>query len=252
MTDRWRVAANLSTLANGLLGVGAILYVLAGNKLWAIFLVVVAIGFDGLDGLLSRKSRAPPSPFGRVADSVADGVTFGLAPGFLIAVHTGNVSTWAPYATVAVALAGVYVACAWARLVYFTLRAHDRPHFVGVPTPESALALAVVLLFHDSPAFVAVAPLGVFTGVAILSVMMVAPIPYPKVRRGSPLRLPMAATAVAAALALVPLQFRPATGSPLYELAYAAAGAMLVGVAIYYLAGPFTVRRTEHEGAPSG
>ena len=31
MTDRWRVYANLATLGNGLLGVGAILYTLAGN-----------------------------------------------------------------------------------------------------------------------------------------------------------------------------------------------------------------------------
>ena len=180
MTDRWRVAANLATLANGLLGVGAILYTLGGNKLWAMLLIGCAIGFDGLDGMLSRRSPKPGSRFGRVADSVADGITFGLAPAFLIAVHTGNVATWAPWEPLAVALAAGYFAAAIARLTYFTVRTHELPHFLGVPTPESALALVVALLFHDTPAFQSVQPIGLFAGVAVLSVMMVVPVPLPE------------------------------------------------------------------------
>ena len=180
MTDRWRVAANLATLANGLLGVGAILYTLGGNKLWAMLLIGCAIGFDGLDGMLSRRSPKPGSRFGRVADSVADGITFGLAPAFLIAVHTGNVATWAPWEPLAVALAAGYFAAAIARLTYFTVRTHELPHFLGVPTPESALALVVALLFHDTPAFQSVQPIGLFAGVAVLSVMMVVPGPLPE------------------------------------------------------------------------
>ena len=243
MTDRWRLSANVATGANAVLGVAAILYVLAGNKLWAMFLVVCAIGFDGLDGIFSRRSSVPPGLFGRVAASVADGVSFGVAPAFLIAVHTGDVATWQPWEAVAVGLAAVYFAAAVARLTYFTTRAFDRGYFLGVPTPQSALALVVALLFHDSPAFQTVQPIGVFVGVGILSVMMVVPVPYPKIRRGSPLRLPMAATAVFAALALVPLQFHLAPGSALYNFAYGASVAFLVGVASYYLLGPFTVPR---------
>ena len=249
MTDRWRVGANLATLANALLGVGAILYTLAGNKLWAMLLIAIAIGFDGLDGMLSRRSPAPPSSFGRLADSLADALTFGLAPAFLIAVHTNDPSTWHPYLGLAVGLAGAYAAAAFARLTYFTVRTHALPEFRGVPTPESALALIVVLLFHDVPAFQGVQPVGVFVGVAILSVMMVVPVPYPKIRRGAWLRWPSAATAVFAAIALVTLQFRPASGSTLDLVAEGAAYAMLVGVASYYLVGPFTTRRGRRASA---
>jgi phosphatidylserine synthase len=248
VTDRWRVGANLATLANALLGVGAVLYVLAGNKLWAMLLIACAIGFDGLDGVLSRRSRAPPSVFGRVADSIADAITFGIAPAFLLAVHTGDLSTWQPYLPFALGLGIAYAAAAFARLTYFTLRAYERPYFLGVPTPQSALAVIVAILFHDTPAFQTVAPVGVLVGAAALSILMVAPIPYPKIRRGSVLRIPMAVTAVAAALALVPLQFRPAVGSPLYELSYLAAFVMLLGVASYYVAGPFTVHRSKETG----
>ncbi|MGP8078707.1 MAG: CDP-alcohol phosphatidyltransferase family protein [Thermoplasmata archaeon] len=242
MTDRWRLGANLATLANALLGVGAILYTLAGNKLWAMFLIVAAIGFDGLDGLLSRKSPLPSGRFGRIADSLADAITFGLAPAFLIAVHTSDVGVWRPYVPVATALAAAYAAAAVARLVYFTARGHGLPHFLGVPTPESALALVVALLFHDTPAFQGVQPVGVLVGVAILATMMVVPVPYPKIRRGSALRAPAAATAVFAAVALVVLQFHPSPGSPGYWTTDIAAFGMLVGVASYYLLGPFTTR----------
>ncbi len=242
MIDRWRALANLATLGNGLLGVGAILYTLAGNKLWAMLLIAIAIGFDGLDGMLSRRSPAPAGAFGRVADSVADAVSFGAAPAVLVAVHTSDVAAWAPYRFLVVALAALYLALALARLTYFTARAHALPYFLGVPTPQSALAVIVVVLFHDTPAFAGVEPIGLLVGVAVVSIMMVVPVPYPKIRRGAPLRLAAGVTATLVAVALVTLQFRPAASSPVGLLAYAASLGLLVGVAIYYLVGPFTAR----------
>lgn len=209
-------------------------------------LVASAIAFDGLDGILSRRSPDPPTSFGRFADSVADGVTFGLAPAFLIAVHTSNRGIWAPWEGAALLLAGAYFAAAIARLVYFTARGFQRPYFLGVPTPEAALALIVALLFHDVPAFQSVQPVAVLIGVAVLSILMVVPVPYPKIRRGAPLRIPMVVTAAATALALLILQFRPASGSPLFLTALGASYVMLIGVASYYLLGPLTVDRRPH------
>jgi CDP-diacylglycerol---serine O-phosphatidyltransferase len=248
VTDRFRVGANLATLANGLLGVGAVAYTLAGNKPWAMLLVALGIGFDGLDGMLSRRSPLPPSTFGRVADSIADAVTFGVAPAVMLAVHTSDPSAWQPYASELVAVAALYLACAVARLTYFTARGHGLPYFLGVPTPQSALAIVVVVLFHDTPGYAGVHPLGALIGGVIVSVMMVVPVPYPKMRRPSAMRGPSAATAALAAAALVPLQFRPAAGTPLGLVAEVGAYGFLVGVALYYLVGPFTVRRS----APAG
>jgi archaetidylserine synthase len=245
VTDRWRIGANLATLANAVLGVAAILYVVAGNKLWAMLLIATAIGFDGLDGLLSRRSQAPPSGFGRVADSTADAITFGLAPAALLAVHTSNVSSWAPYSAWTAAVAAGYFAAAVARLVAFTRRSPPLPHFLGVPTPQAALAIVVVLLFHDTPGYAGVQPVGVLIGATVVAILMVAPIPYPKIRRGSTLRLPSAATAAFAAVALVPLQFHPAGGTAIATVAELGAFGFLVGVAVYYVLGPFTVRRSE-------
>ncbi len=250
MIDRWRLAANLATLGNAALGVGAIAYVLAGNPIWAMLLIASAIAFDGIDGIFSRRSASAPAAFGRYADSVADAVSFGLAPAFLIAVHTADVSTWAPYATATFAVAAAYLVAAVARLTYFTTHAFRHPYFLGVPTPQSALALIVVLLFHDTPAFQTVQPIAVLVGTSAIALLMVVPIPFPKIRREATLRLPMAATAVALVVALVPLQFRPAPGSPLYLVALVASFVLLVGVASYYLIGPFTVHREPPGNAP--
>jgi phosphatidylserine synthase len=251
VSDRWRIAANLSTLANALLGVGAILYVLAGNPLWAMLLIASAIGFDGLDGIFSRRSPAPPSSFGRYADSVADAITFGLAPAFLIAVHTSNTASWAPWESLTLVLAVAYFAAAIGRLLYFTFRGFQRGYFLGVPTPQAALALIVALLFHDVPAFQTVQPIAVLIGGTIIAVMMVVPVPYPKIRRDSVLRLPMIVTAVATGVALLLLQFRPDPGSTAYLIALGASYTMLLGVACYYFLGPFTVDRRPHD-RPTG
>ena len=239
MTSAARIGANLATLANALLGVGAIMYTLAGNKLWAMLLIGCGIGFDGLDGILSRRAGGPPSVSGRVLDSVADAITFGLAPGVLIAVHTEHASLWSPWAPYPL-LVGVWiVALAWSRLVYFTWRAYQQPHFVGASTPQTALALILLLLFFDVPAFLGTGPELVLPVAAALALLMVVPIPYPKLRRGMPLRWVMIGTAAALGVSLVPLQFRPAQGTPFYELAEVAAAIAVVGLLVYYGLGPW-------------
>ncbi len=243
MTSAARIGANLATLANALLGVGAILYTLAGNKLWAMLLIGCGIGFDGLDGILSRRAGGPPSVSGRVLDSVADAITFGLAPGVLLAVHTEHASLWSSWSPYTLWVGVWVVALAWARLLYFTWRAYQHPHFVGASTPQNALALVLLLLFFDAPAFLGTNPALVIPVAAALAALMVVPIPYPKLRRGMGLRWVMIGTAAALGVSLVPLQFRPASGTALYVLSEAAAIVAALGLIVYYLLGPLAVRR---------
>ncbi|MGC2288948.1 MAG: CDP-alcohol phosphatidyltransferase family protein [Thermoplasmata archaeon] len=242
MTSAGRVGANLATLANALLGVGAILYTLAGNKLWAMLLIGCGVGFDGLDGILSRRAGGPPSSSGRVLDSVADAITFGLAPGVLIAVHTEHASLWAPWSGYALVVGGLVSALAIGRLVYFTWRGWQHPHFVGASTPQNALAIVVLVLFFDEPGFLGTNPLVVLLAAALLALLMVSPIPYPKLRRGMWLRGVMIGTAAALGVSLVPLEFRPAAGTPFYFVGAAAAAVAAIGLATYYVLGPRAAR----------
>jgi phosphatidylserine synthase len=247
-----RVGANLATLANALLGAGAIVYTLAGNKLWGMLLLSGAIGFDGLDGILSRRAGGPPSRFGRVADSVADTVSFAVGPGVLVAVHTDQQLLWAPYALTATAVGGVVIALAIARLVYFTLRGYRLEHFLGASTPQTTLAIVLLVLLLDVPGYLGHFPLALLLGAVTAAVLMVLPIPYPKMRRGERLRLPMALTSAAAAVALVPVQFRPSPGTFLATLGEAATFLFLVGMLVYYIGGPFSVRASGRIGDQEG
>jgi phosphatidylserine synthase len=238
---RW--PANLATLANGLVGLGAIVYTLAGNPRWAMLLIVAGVGFDGLDGHLARRTGLPPAAFGRVADSICDAITFALAPAVLIVVHTDQANLWSPWTPWAIATALLVAGLGMARLVYFTLYGFKRKDFLGVPIPQNALALVVVLLFLDVPAFLGVDPAAALALAAVLAVTMVLPLGFPKIRRGNPLRGPMALTAIALVATILPVQFRPGVGSPLYGFAEIAAVIAAVGLALYYLVGPFTVAR---------
>lgn len=240
--DRYRVYANLSTLANAAVGVGAIAYILAGNKLWGMFLIVCGIGFDGMDGLFSRRGGRESGAFGRISDSAADAISFGLAPAALVAVHTDRAALWSAWSPETLLIAGLVAALAFGRLVYFTYRGFQYAHFVGAPTPQTALAIIVAGLFFDLPAFAGTNPVGLLLLATVVAVLMVVPVPFPKIRRGNPLRPAATVTAVALALALVPLQFRPSTGSLLYWAALAAAVVAAVGVAVYYVGGPIVVR----------
>ncbi|MCI4318571.1 MAG: CDP-alcohol phosphatidyltransferase family protein [Thermoplasmata archaeon] len=241
MSRAARYGANLATLANGAVGVGAILYILAGNKLWAMLLIVSGLGFDGLDGYLSRRAGDSSSNFGRYADSIADAVTFGLAPGTLLIVHSDRPVLWVPYAGLCLVVGIVVAALAIARLVYFTARGYQRSSFLGAPTPQAALAIVVLVLMADVPAFWGTDPWFVLAGASVVALSMVIPVPFPKIRRGSPLRLAMAVTGVGLIVALVPLQFRLAPGSVLYEVAFGATVVSGLGLLAYYLYGPFTV-----------
>ena len=244
MTRGGRWPANLATLANALVGAGAIAYTVAGNPLWAMLLIVSGVGFDGLDGFLARRARLPSTAFGRVADSIADAITFALAPAALLYVHTDHASLWSPWGAAALGAAALVAGLAIARLIYFTVRGYRYRDFLGVPTPQNALALVVLLLFLDVPAFAEIAPGPVLGLSALLAVLMVVPIEFPKIRRGSALRGPMTLTAIALVVAVLPIQFRPDHGTILYGISELAGVVAAVGLALYYLVGPFTVART--------
>ena len=118
-----------------------------------------AIVFDGLDGRIARMTNTA-SPFGRELDSLADVVTFGVAPAVLAYV-------WGVRAIVELAgtnqliqnipwlVTFVYVICGAARLARFNIDTvkptSDRRFFVGMPIPAAAGFVAAVVHFYKQP-----------------------------------------------------------------------------------------------------
>ncbi|MEE9554091.1 MAG: CDP-diacylglycerol--serine O-phosphatidyltransferase [candidate division Zixibacteria bacterium] len=111
----------------------------------AVWLIVLAGFFDFLDGMVARLSRSS-SRIGVELDSLADIVSFGVAPAILIInfslISRGN---WAWI------LAFVYLMAGSFRLARFSLSAslEEKLNFVGLPIPSAAGVIVTYVLFSN-------------------------------------------------------------------------------------------------------
>jgi CDP-diacylglycerol--serine O-phosphatidyltransferase len=141
---------SLFTLANMLCGFAAILVSIRGEFELAAVLIGLSILFDITDGAVARLVGSV-TPFGLQFDSLADLVSFGLAPALLaFNVFSQGRDQWDPLGWVVCFL---WVACAAIRLARFNTTIDptaDKRYFVGMPSPGAAgVVLASVFAFGD-------------------------------------------------------------------------------------------------------
>jgi CDP-diacylglycerol--serine O-phosphatidyltransferase len=144
--SRKRIADALSL---GNLGCGVLAMVYADRHQLDVSLMLLTLGaaLDGMDGAAAR--RWGGSPLGVYMDDIADGVSYGLAPGFAIYA----VSTQPEGAIIG----GLFACFVIARLTFFTLNkaASDPGYFHGVPSPAGGITtMSSLVLFHDRPLLV--------------------------------------------------------------------------------------------------
>lgn len=153
---------SIFTVANLLCGYYAILATLegqAGDMDNAARAIGIAILFDSLDGRVARAMRTN-SEFGKEFDSLADVVSFGIAPAFLAYVWgvRAMASAEAPQALHLVQLGwliGFFFlgCCAW-RLARFNIHGMatgSNRYFVGMPTPAGAGMIAAMVHAVGTP-----------------------------------------------------------------------------------------------------
>jgi CDP-diacylglycerol---serine O-phosphatidyltransferase len=141
---------SLFTLGNMLCGFGAILVSIRGQYELAAVLVGLSIIFDITDGAVARLVGAV-TPFGLQFDSLADLVSFGMAPALLaFTLFSEGRDEWDPLGWVA---CFVWLACAAIRLARFNTTIDptaDKRYFIGMPSPGAAgVVLASVFAFGD-------------------------------------------------------------------------------------------------------
>jgi CDP-diacylglycerol--serine O-phosphatidyltransferase len=141
---------SLFTLANMLCGFAAILVSIRGDFRLAAVLIGLSIVFDITDGAVARLVGAV-TPFGLQFDSLADLVSFGLAPALLaFTLFSQGRDEWDPLGWVACFL---WLACAAIRLARFNTTVDptaDKRYFTGLPSPGAAgVVLASVFAFGD-------------------------------------------------------------------------------------------------------
>ncbi len=128
-----------------------------------------AVLCDGLDGLVARMTHTT-SDFGKELDSLADVITFGVAPSLLAYIWGFRMLPMTVYPALRenVVHAGVFVCflfliCGASRLARFNISVNPQPrnpgkpgkkYFVGMPIPAGAgVVAAVVHCFHGSPIY---------------------------------------------------------------------------------------------------
>ncbi len=121
----------------------------------------VAVVLDGLDGRIARMTNTT-SDFGREMDSLADVITFGIAPAVL--AYAWGVQFIAPDARnldhrIGYFISFIFLLCGAARLARFNVQTNpmpknpgrpDRKYFIGLPIPAAAGIVAAVVFASDS------------------------------------------------------------------------------------------------------
>jgi CDP-diacylglycerol--serine O-phosphatidyltransferase len=169
---------HILTTGNLAAGFYAIVKASTGDPQAAALAIFVAAIFDTLDGRVARMSNST-SRFGAEYDSIADTVSFGVAPA-MIAFHAGKLVDlgWTGWV-----MAFMYTACAGLRLARFNVSSgRYRGRFDGLPSPAAAGMVVATVWFTG---FLRGAGIPVnlpsmlpALGVAVLGLLMVSPIPY--------------------------------------------------------------------------
>jgi len=134
------VLPNLLTSAGLFAGFYAIMQARLGNFEAACLAVYVAMAMDILDGRLARLTNTT-SDFGSEYDSLADMVSFGVAPALILydfaLIELGRFGSLVAF---------VYIACAALRLARFNVASvNDKRFFTGIPSPGAAAIVASII-----------------------------------------------------------------------------------------------------------
>ena len=127
-----RIIPDTITSCNLLCGCIAVFLATQGAFLWAFVFILAGAFFDFFDGLSARLLKAP-SPIGIQLDSLADDITFGLAPAMILFCYLRPILGW--WAGIALLMA----AFSALRLAKFNVDERQHDSFIGLATPANAI-----------------------------------------------------------------------------------------------------------------
>jgi len=159
---------NTITAFNLISGTVAALFAISGDLVIAVWFIAIGMVFDFLDGLVARALRVQ-SPLGVQLDSLADLISFSLAPSLILlqmmqqafygrmrpltdvfsarAWEVG-LETYYPFLALLVLIASAV------RLARFNIDTRQTEQFIGLPTPANALlisSLPLIFEYHYTP-----------------------------------------------------------------------------------------------------
>jgi len=167
------VLPSLLTVGNIFCGYYAILATMHGNYNQAAYCIGIAIILDMLDGRIARLTNSCTG-FGLQLDSLADVISFGIAPSVLAFVW--GLSMAEP--RLAWTAAFTFTICGAMRLARFNIQASNLKHFVGLPIPAAGGAIAAIVHFFRDPINSALGSNIMVIAVFFLAFLMISKIRY--------------------------------------------------------------------------
>jgi CDP-diacylglycerol--serine O-phosphatidyltransferase len=166
---------SLMTVGNLFCGYACVVHAMRGDLYTAAPFIGIAVILDMLDGRIARLTNTT-SAFGVEFDSLADVVSFGLAPAVLaFAWGLSELGRWGW------AAGFLYVAAAAIRLARFNIQTHtqtDKRYFIGLPSPAAAGVPAATIFLHPEPLVGKMQALAAIAVVVIPGLLMVSTIKF--------------------------------------------------------------------------
>jgi CDP-diacylglycerol--serine O-phosphatidyltransferase len=218
---------SLFTIFNVLLGFYAVICGLQGDFERAAILVFVAAVTDSLDGRIARMTGTE-TEFGKEFDSLADVITFGVAPALL--AYLWGVKDLAPRAWLVPLF---YVVTTASRLARFNVQQSkaDSRFFVGLPAPAAAVAICSLLFFAPDPAWRDWIMAAMVISLLLIGALMVSTFRYYSFKKldfrrrwSYRVALPLAAIVGAVVYALTSSQLLPQAAFMVLALVYTLSG----------------------------
>ncbi len=173
------ILPSLFTTGNVFCGFYSTVAVLNEEFYFAAWAIVIGMIFDGLDGRIARLTKTT-SAFGEQYDSLADIITFGMAPAFLV-------YSWVlkPFGRLGWMAAFLFLLCAALRLARFNV---SKPEvrsecFIGLPSPAAAIVIASIVIAFEDLFATRINPFIMVMVVYILAFLMVSNIKYPSFKK---------------------------------------------------------------------
>jgi CDP-diacylglycerol---serine O-phosphatidyltransferase len=166
---------NFLTSLNLLCGMLGIYYVLNGQITYGAYFIFIAALFDFLDGFFARILKVH-SEIGKELDSLADLVTFGVLPAFILFKLISK-NTQLEYLPFLALIVGIFSAI---RLAKFNIDTRQSDRFIGVPTPANALLICTLPFTEDRFPFMGSTiqnPYFLIAVAVVMSFLLVAELP---------------------------------------------------------------------------
>lgn len=134
-------------LLSGMIGIH---FIFINGPYYGFYFILAAAVLDFFDGFAARILKVQ-SPIGKELDSLADLVTFGVLPSFIVflLLEAKTESNLLPYLAFAIGIQSAL------RLAKFNIDERQEERFIGVPTPASALFFSTLPLLAGAVSWVA-------------------------------------------------------------------------------------------------